>query len=49
MKNLARSYVWWPGIYSDIERIVRQYQGYQIEHKMPEKVKLHPWKMRALI
>ncbi|XP_060599606.1 uncharacterized protein K02A2.6-like [Ruditapes philippinarum] len=43
MKNLARSYVWWPGIDSDIEHMVRQCQGCQMQQKMPEKVQLHPW------
>ncbi|XP_060581109.1 uncharacterized protein K02A2.6-like [Ruditapes philippinarum] len=42
MKNLARSYVWWPGIDSDIEHMVRQCQGCQMQQKMPVKVKLHP-------
>ena len=41
MKNLARSYVWWPGIDSDM---VRQCQGCQMQQKMSEKVQLNPWK-----
>ena len=43
MKWLARSYVWWPGIDSDIEEPVKQYDSCQQQQNAPAKAFLHQW------
>ena len=43
MKALARMYVWWPGITSDIETTVRQCTQYQANESTPAPAPLHPW------
>jgi len=43
MKLLARSYVWWPGLDSDIERTVKTCNQCQEMQKLPTKAELHPW------
>ena len=43
MKSLARSYVWWPGLDSDIEKEVQQCKICQLHRSMPSKAPLHPW------
>jgi hypothetical protein len=43
MKALARSYVWWPGIDNDIEILVKQCHGCQMQQNAPHKSNLHPW------
>jgi len=42
MKSLARSYVWWPGIDSDIEMMVRQCGTCQAHQSKPVST-VHPW------
>ena len=43
MKNLARSYVWWPNIDKDIDMIVKTcYECQQTRHS-PPVAPLHPW------
>ena len=43
MKNLARSYVWWPQIDKDIEIVVKTcYECQQTRHS-PPVAPLHPW------
>ena len=42
MKSLARSYVWWPGIDSDIEVMVRQCVTCQAHQSKPAST-VHPW------
>lgn len=42
MKSLARSYVWWPGIDKDIERIANECEGCQITANNPKRAELHP-------
>ena len=42
-KNLARMYVWWPGINQDIDRIVRQCLPCQQTRSQPPEAPLHPW------
>ncbi|KAM7312980.1 uncharacterized protein ISCGN_002903 [Ixodes scapularis] len=42
-KELARSYVWWPSIDSDLERKVRSCQACQEQRNDPCKAPLHPW------
>ena len=43
MKGLARMYVWWPGIDSDIETTVRQCNECQTHQASPPPAPLHPW------
>ena len=43
LKALARSYVWSPGIDSDIEKLVKQCFGCQKNQNMPTIAPLHPW------
>ena len=43
MKMLARSYVWWPGIDKDIERVSLECEECQIVNAGPQKVPLTNW------
>ena len=43
MKALARSYVWWPGIDTDIECMVKSCSPCQMPQSAPSKAQLHPW------
>ncbi|XP_056434905.1 LOW QUALITY PROTEIN: uncharacterized protein K02A2.6-like, partial [Gadus chalcogrammus] len=43
MKNLARSYVWWPGIDSQIELHAKSCPPCQSIQKAPGLAPLHPW------
>ena len=43
-KNLARSYVWWPKIYSEIEMTVKSCKSCQINQTLPATTTIHPWK-----
>ena len=43
MKMLARSYVWWPGIDSDIQRKVQHCNTCQLNRSVPSKAPLHLW------
>ena len=43
MKSLARSYVWWPGIDSQIELKARSCHSCQRVQKDPVLAPLHPW------
>nr|XP_054596817.1 uncharacterized protein K02A2.6-like [Nothobranchius furzeri] len=43
MKSLARSYVWWPGIDSQIELQAKACHSCQRVHKEPGLAPLHPW------
>ena len=44
MKSLARMFVWWPGINTDIEKAVRQCAECQQNQSDPAQAPLHPWK-----
>ena len=44
MKELARMYVWWPGITNDIEKAVRQCTECQLHKPTPPVAPMHPWK-----
>ena len=44
MKALARMYVWWPGIDSDIEKSVRICTECQEVQSSPPIAPLNPWK-----
>ena len=43
MKSLARSYVWWPGLDSDIVAKVRECRICQEDRPNPPRAPLHPW------
>ena len=47
MKELARSYVWWPRIDQDIEKTVRDCNCCQLQQKQPSSAPLHPWEWPA--
>ena len=42
MKALARSYVWWPNIDSEIEMAVKFCKSSQMNQPMPAKAPIHP-------
>ena len=44
MKALARSYVWWPNIDADIERMVKSCATCMSVQNSPPTAPLHPWK-----
>ncbi len=44
MKSLARMYVWWPGISTDIEVTIRGCTECQVNQATPPAAPLHPWK-----
>lgn len=43
MKSLARSYIYWPGLDKDIERVVRDCDQCQEHRRCPQKTVMHPW------
>ena len=43
LKALSRSYVWWPGLDSDVEQTVEEYSSCQQQQKSPPWAPLHPW------
>ena len=43
MRSLARSYVWWPKMDSQIERTVQRCPSCQAHRKAPSEAPLHPW------
>ena len=43
MKALARSYLWWPGLDTEIERHVKDCNTCQIYSRQPPVAPLHPW------
>ena len=43
MKQLSRSYLWWPGLDADITDIVQKCETCQINRPNPSKAPLHPW------
>ena len=43
MKSLARSYVWWPGLDSQIEEVCRHCVECCAANRIPPKVPAHPW------
>lgn len=44
MKNLARSYMWWPNLDRDIEETVKSCSVCQLTRNVPTVAPLHPWK-----
>ena len=43
MKELARSFIWWPGLDDDIQKRVQACTQCQINQKSPTPQPLHPW------
>ena len=43
MKQLARSYVWWPNLDADIEQTVRNCSSCQKHRRAPNRAPIHPW------
>ena len=43
MKTLARSYVWWPGIDNDIEKLAKSCSSCLTNKKSPPEAPIHPW------
>ena len=43
MKNLARSYLWWPKLDADIEQKVKSCEICRLSQKLPPVAPLHPW------
>ena len=43
MRNLARSYVWWPKMDTNLEGKVKSCDTCQSHQKMPPCTPLHPW------
>ena len=43
MKGLSRMYVWWPGIWKDIEEAVQECSQCQQHQSNPPVAPLHPW------
>ncbi len=43
MKALARSYMWWPGLDSDLEQKVKSCTMCQTHQKAPPSAPMHPW------
>jgi hypothetical protein len=43
MKSLARSHVWWPGIDSDIDLLVKSCTSCAVNRENPAVAPLHPW------
>ena len=43
MKALVRSYMYWPGIDKDIERLVSDCATCQEHRNIPPSTELHPW------
>ena len=43
MKSLARGYVWWPCMDSDLEAVVKSCTTCQSSHHNPLSAPVHPW------
>ena len=43
MKSLARSYVWWPRMDTDLENLIEKCEKCQLYQNAPKKAQLHPW------
>jgi len=45
MKNIIRSYAWWPNIDQRFENLVKSCDGCLQTRNKPSVVKLHPWQL----
>ena len=43
MKNMARRYLWWPGLDVDIENVSKRCPACQLNQPMPKSSVPHPW------
>ena len=43
MKGLARSYVWWPGMDKELEKMVQRCDTCHLHNKSTPVAPLHPW------
>lgn len=43
MRALARGYVWWPNMDSELEKAVKSCSWCQLHQKAPKEALLHPW------
>ena len=43
MKELARSYIWWPGLDKSLEALVKCCPTCLSKRPMPKKAEIHPW------
>ena len=43
MKALRRSFVWWPGMHRDIEKLVLYCKTCLINQAKPQKISIHHW------
>ena len=43
MKELARSYVWWPNLDAELENMTSSCPDCLVQHALPPKAELHPW------
>ena len=43
MKAIARSYIWWPGLDAQLEKLANSYVACQETKNIPPKIPLHPW------
>lgn len=44
MKTIARMFIWWPGLDTDIEKVVKHCNKCQQQRPSPPVAPLHPWK-----
>ena len=47
MKMLSQSYVWWPGLGTEIEQLVKEYTPCQTHANIPAQAPLHPWNFHS--
>jgi hypothetical protein len=47
MKAFAQSYFWWPGIDSDIKKLIKHCFGSQKNQNMPVIAPLHTWEWHS--
>jgi len=48
MKSLARAYIWWPKMDTEIEHLAKSCSSCQETNSSPAKAPLHPWEWPAL-
>ena len=43
MKSLARGYLWWPGLDSEIERVAKRCEACSLNQRLTNRAAPHPW------